>query len=71
MVDGILRKIQYLKKSEITLTESNATPEAKEVIAMANNDEVLALRIKINSPVFIEAAAHLTKEGIREVCNLN
>ncbi|HIH11252.1 TPA: hypothetical protein HA241_03620 [Candidatus Woesearchaeota archaeon] len=71
MAEEILRKIQYMKKSEISLTESNVSPEAKEVIALASSDEVLALRIKINSPVFIEAAAPLTKEGIREVCNLS
>ena len=70
MADGILKKIQYMKKSEIQLSSDNVAPDARKVIDNAQSNDVLALRIKINSPVYIEAAALLTKEGIKEVCKV-
>lgn len=68
MTDEIIKKIQYAKKKDITLTKDNISCEARKIIECAKDEDVLALRIRINSPVFIEAAAPLTIEGIKEVC---
>ena len=62
------RKIEYMRKDAINLTGSNASFNAKQIIESAKPEEVLALRITINSPVYIEAASKLTPEGIREIC---
>ena len=70
-MEASLRKIQYVKKRDITLTDENVSPEARTVIARAGDEDVLTLRIRINSPVYIEAAAPLTIEGIKEVCNVD
>ena len=63
-----LSKIEYTKKSKITLTADNVSQEARENIESAGRDDDLVLRVSINSPVFIEAAEPLTTEGIKKVC---
>lgn len=66
-----LTKIEYTKKNKINLTDDNASPEAREVISSANDSDSLVLRVRINSPVFIEAAAPLTSKGIKSICSNN
>ena len=66
-----LTKIEYMKRNKINLTADNVTPEARGVIESAQDSDNLVLRVKINSPVFIEAAAPLTSEGIKSVCISN
>ncbi len=69
-MDKILRKIEYVKKENINLSSTNVSVIARQVIESANNGEVLVLRLRINSPVYVEAAAKLTPEGIREICRV-
>jgi len=61
-------KIEYMKKKDINLDSENASPKARAVIDKATDDENLILKIGINSPVYIEDAAPLTKEGIISIC---
>ena len=70
MMEKSIRKIEYIKKSRIDLTQNNIAPEAKLKIEQAGENDILALRVRVNSPVFIEAAALLTAEGIKEVCSI-
>lgn len=63
-----LTKIEYIKKNKINLTADNVSEPAKRVIDSANDSDSLVLRVRINSPVYIEAAAPLTSEGIKSVC---
>ena len=60
-------KIEYMKKNQINL-EGGASDKAKSIIEKAREDDNLILRVSINSPVFIEDAAPLTKEGIVSIC---
>jgi len=60
-------KIEYMKRKEINL-EGGVSERAKAVIEGAREDDNLILRVSINSPVFIEDAAPLTKEGIVSIC---
>ena len=53
-METIFRKIEYTKKNKINLTADNVSDEAREVIARAGEDESLVLRVRINTPVFIE-----------------
>lgn len=69
-METIFRKIEYTKKNKINLTADNVSDEAREVIARAGEDESLVLRVRINTPVFIEAAAPLNSEGIQSVCKV-
>lgn len=66
----VFRKITYIKKKNIELTEDNVSPEAKQIIERMGNEENLVLRIRVNSPVYIEAAAPLTQEGIKKVTEM-
>ncbi len=66
-----LTKIEYTKKDKISLTADNVTDEARRVIDSAGDSDSLVLRVTINSPVFIEAAAPLTSEGIKSVCSMS
>ena len=66
-----LTKIEYTKKEKINLTADNVSQEAREIIESAGDSESLVLRVRINSPVFIEAAAPLTSEGITSVCSVS
>ena len=66
-----LTKIEYTKKNKINLTGDNVSETAKKVIESANDSDSLVLRVRINSPVFIEAAAPLTSEGIKSVCTID
>lgn len=61
-------KIEYMKKKEINLGDRNASARARAVIEEAGAEDNLILRVSINSPVFIEDAAPLTKEGIISIC---
>jgi len=61
------RKIIYMKKKNIDLSQYEASKDALSTIETAGLEENLVLRLKINSPVFIEAAAPLTKEGIETI----
>lgn len=61
-------KIEYMKKKDINFNEENTTPKAIAVINGAEENDNLILRISINSPVLIEDAAPLTKEGIISIC---
>ena len=61
-------KIEYMKRKEINLGASNASPKARTAIESAKDDDNLILKVSINSPVFIEDAAPLTKEGILSIC---
>ena len=65
-----LRKIEYIKRNQINLTSENVSIPARDLINSVNNNENLVLRVRINSPVYIEAAAKLTSEGIKEVCSM-
>jgi hypothetical protein len=65
-----LRKIEYVKKGKINLTSENVSEPARALIESVGSDENLVLRLRINSPVYIEAAAKLTPEGIKEVCSI-
>lgn len=67
-MDKKLTKIEYIKKGDVNLTADNVSQQAKSVIDEANNSDSLVLRVTINSPVYIEAAAPLTSEGIKSVC---
>ena len=69
-MEKIFRKIEYTKKSKINLTADNVSDEARAVIAGAGENESLVLRVRINTPVFIEAAAPLNSEGIKAVCSI-
>ena len=70
-MENSLTKIEYVKKNKINLTADNASDEAKRGIHSDNDSDSLVLRVRINSPVFIEAAAPLTHEGIKSVCSGN
>ncbi len=61
-------KIEYMKRKEINFDEKNASSEAIAVIKKAGAEDNLVLKISINSPVYIEAAAPLTTEGIISIC---
>jgi len=61
-------KIEYMKKKEINFDDSNTTPKAKAAIESVGAEDNLILKVSINSPVFIEAAAPLTPEGITSIC---
>jgi hypothetical protein len=64
-----LNKIEYTKKGKLNLTAENASQQAiADIAGLADIDSVV-LRVRINSPVFVEAAAPLTTEGIKKVCN--
>jgi len=65
-----LRKIEYLKKNKINLTLENVSESARSLIDSVDDNENLVLRVRINSPVYIEAAAKLTSKGIKEVCSI-
>lgn len=60
-------KIEYMKKKEINL-DGGISEKAKAILDNAGEDDNLILRVSINSPVFIEDAAPLTKEGIVAIC---
>lgn len=66
--DAPLRRIVYFKKGDLNMDNfKGVSKEAQKVIEDASPEQSLVLRISINSPVRIEAAAPLTKEGIRKV----
>ncbi len=69
-MEKILRKIEYTKKEKINLTADNVSNEARAVIDGAGESESLVLRVRINTPVFIEAAAPLNSDGIKSVCSM-
>lgn len=43
------------------------TPEADEGIRLANPEDILVLRLSVNSPVTIEKALPLSQENIRKI----
>ena len=61
-------KIEYMKKKEINLEAGNASAKARAAIQAAKSEDNLILKVSINSPVFIEDAAPLTREGILSIC---
>ena len=70
-MESKFRKIEYFKKSALDLTKfSEIAPEAMAEINKVSVDGTLVVRLGINSPVVIEAAAPLTLEGIRKVSTL-
>ena len=69
MTEDIFRKIGYFKKRNIDLSAFGVSKEAEATIVGAGDDENLVLRLRINSPVFIEAAEKLTSEGIKRISN--
>lgn len=70
-MEKTFRKVEYTTKEKIHLTEDNVSPEARAVIESALANTPLVLRVSINTPVFIEAAALLTSDGITEVCKFD
>lgn len=65
------RKIGYFKKSNLDFTKFRIEPKAKAVLDGIPEDGNIVVRVRINSPVVIEAVAPLTKEGIREITVLD
>ena len=61
-------KVEYMKKKEINFDKDNTSEEAKKVLDAADDDDKLILKVSINSPVFIEAVAPLTPEGMLSIC---
>ena len=61
------RKIIYIKRKNIDLSSYKASAEAMKAIDSVGFEDNLVLRLTINSPVFIEAAEPLTKEGIEKI----
>ena len=57
-----------MKKKDINFSVENTSTKAKEIIDGVGENDNLILKISINSPVFIEDAAPLTKEGILSIC---
>lgn len=65
------RKIGYFKKSNLNLSKfGEIKRDARSIIDSAKPDDCLVLRLKINSPVVIEAAELLTEEGIRRIAKI-
>lgn len=61
-------KIEYMKKRDINFNEENASQSAIAELKKHKEDDNLVVKISINSPVYIEAVAPLTKEGIISIC---
>lgn len=61
------RKIVYVKRKNIDLKTYQGSEAAIATINSVGLEDNLVLRLRINSPVFIEAAELLTKEGIAKV----
>lgn len=61
-------KIEYMKRKEINLEDGNASAKARAAIEGAGAEDNLILKVSINSPVYIEDAAPLTKDGILSIC---
>lgn len=70
MVEKKFRKIAYFKKSSLDMSKFTIEPEAKAIIDGTPSEGNLVLRLRINSPVVIEAAAPLTPDGIKEITRL-
>ena len=70
-METIFRKIEYTTREKLSLNKENVSQEAREIIEKATKDQPLVLRVRVNSPVYIEKAAILTAEGIKEVCKIN
>ncbi len=64
----VLRKVEYTTRDRVELDGSNASPQAETLIKSVSSEQALVLRVRINTPVFIEHAALLTSDGIKEVC---
>lgn len=69
-MEKTLQRIEYTKKNKLNLTADNISDDARAKIARLGDEDNVVLRVRVNSPVFIEAAAPLTSEGIKEVCTL-
>ena len=61
-------KIEYMKKKDVNFNDENASQQAIAALNEARDNDNLVVKISINSPVYIEAVAPLTKEGILSIC---
>ena len=68
MAEKIFRTIRCFEKRNINLNRfGEIDPKAREIIESAKDEDVLALRLAIDSFVKIEAATYLTREGLKKL----
>lgn len=68
MAEKIFRTIRCFEKRNVNLNKfGEIDPKAREIMENAKPDDVLALRLRVNSSVTIEAATHLTREGMKQI----
>ena len=58
------RTVKCMRRSDIQAKEGSMSPEAKASLEQAGAADIMLLRIRVNSPAFIEAALPLTKENM-------
>lgn len=72
IADKKFHTIKYYKANQ--LTNINSTPEATTLLKNSSPENNIAVLLSINSPVKIERAVNITKDGftkIRELIPLN
>ena len=67
------RTIRYMKKSAIGLvhTDESISEQAKAEIEAALPNDVLILRVAVNSPAYIEAALKLSQDNLRKIVEMD
>ena len=61
------RTIRYMKKKNLNLNDSNSSAELRDRITSLNDDVNLVVRLKVNSPVYVEEALELSRENIKKI----
>lgn len=60
--------IKYFKAGQ--LAQVDKTPEARALINASNADDNIAVLLSVNSPVRIERAVNVTRDGFRKIREL-
>jgi hypothetical protein len=64
------RTIRYMKKKNINLTPKNSSEELRNRLNSINGDKNMVVRLRVNSPVFVEEVLIYNRENIKEIVKI-
>ena len=68
-MSGDYKTIRYMKKKDLTLTEDNSSAELRDRLSSIEPDSNLVVKLRINSPVYVEEALILNRDNIHKIAN--
>ena len=65
------RTVRYMKKKDLDLTNDNSSPELRQRLSGVEDDSNIVVRLRVNSPVYVEEALVLNTENIQKITEIS